>query len=443
MAHHHQPPVTPEKQLIPSPINADMNSSVLDGIDCTPETKNQMISLKRKASQLLDQGSPSTTSPFLKWRLAVVESQLRVRAIQKQALSEATTFFDEGDKPKTEFVAAIKEDEKALSSEKAFLLSQRKILEQDLNDIVSQKIQLEEAYITELRMSLEAASSSKEKLPCLKVPRLDRKRFQDVVYEYLGTKTVYPDTGDSRKWCNVLGYWLSSDSVKCAHIVPYSWNVKDMAHMFGSDEPPLTSRRNGLTLQKKIEEAFDNCWIAIVPVDSVESIPTEWKIILLNTAERDHTFFRDMFKATDRELWRWRDIDGRKLSFRNDNRPARRFLYMRYALAWLHAEEKSWPGFKEKVPPGEVWASPNKPDGYLRKSILLELGKKTGDRLPKDLISAGVFEDPDTSSTVHDEVASIRVIEHVQGHLDGVRDTSEDEEDTERAGGEEEPIEYD
>ena len=208
--------------------------------------------------------------------------------------------------------------------------------------------------------------------------------------------------------------------------------------MFGSDEPPLTSRRNGLSLQIKIEEAFDNCSIVIVPVDSVESTPTEWKILLLNTAKRDKVFFRDMFKATDRELWRWRDIDGRKLSFRNDKRPARRFLYMRYTLAWLHAEDKSWPGFKEKVPPGEVWKSPNKPKGYLRNSILLKLGRKTGDRLPKDLVSAGIFEDSDTSSIVHDEVAGIRVTEHVQGHLDEVRDTKEDDESTERAGEEEE-----
>ena len=443
MAHSRQPPVTPEKQLTSSRLDMDLDSSILDGIDCTPNTKNQMISMKRKASQILDQGSPNTTSPFLKWRLAVVESKLRVRTMQKQALAEANTFFDEADKPKTEFVAVVEEDEKALVSEKAFLLSQRKILEEDLNDIVTNKVQLEEAYIAELRMSLEAASSSREKLPGLKVPRLDRKCFQDNVNEYLGTKAVYPETGDSKKWCNVLGYWLSPDSVKCAHIVPYSWNVKDMAHIFGSDEPPLTSKRNGLSFQKKIEEAFDNCWIVIVPVDSVEYTPTVWKIVLLNTAERDNVFFSDIFKATDRKFWRWRDIDGRELSFRNDNRPARRFLYMRYALAWLHAEDKSWPGFKEKVPPGGVWASPNKPDGYLRKSILLELGKKTGDRLPKDLINAGIFEDPDTSSIVYDEVAGIRVIEHVQGHLDGVRDIKEDEESTERAGEEEEPTEDD
>ena len=44
---------------------------------------------------------------------------------------------------------------------------------------------------------------------------------------------------------------------------------------------------------------------------------------------------------------------------------------------------------------------------------------------------------------MHDEVAGIRVTELVQDHLDGVRDTKKDEESTERAGEEEEPIEDD
>ena len=167
-----------------------------------------------------------------------------------------------------------------------------------------------------------------------------------------------------------------------------------------------------------------------MPVDSVESIPTEWKVVLLNTAERDNVFFTDMAKLTDREVWRWRDIDGRHLKFPNHNRPARRFLYMRYALAWFHAHDKSWPNFQEKVPPGKVWASPNKPDGYLRQSILLEIGKRIGGGLPEDLVRAGTFEDPDSSSVVHDEVASIRCTELIRDHLERPRDVKvKDEED--------------
>ena len=342
-----------------------------------------------------NQGSPNTASDFLKWRLEVVETRIR-----------------------------------ELSSEKAMLLSSRKTLEEDLNDIVTNKrFSLTDAYVTELKMSLDSPSSSSAKIPALKDARLDQKQFKDTVNEHLGAKKVQGDTEPSFTWCNVLGSWLPVDSVKCAPIVPLSFNTKDMAHMFGSDEPPLTSRRNGLSLTKKIEMAFDNCWIAIVPVESVDPTPTEWKVVLLNTAEKDSTFFTDPLNFTDRKIWRWRDIDGRKLHFRNDNRPARRFLYLRYILAWLHAEKARWPGFKEKLPSGRIWAGPKKSEGYLRKSVLLELAKKTGDKLPMDLIDSGVYEDPATSSVVYDEVAAIRVTELVQRHLGGTRDVEIDEDD--------------
>lgn len=421
---YRQPPVTPEKQMI-SKRHTDPEFKALEDADCSSTTKNKLISLKRKASETLDRGSPTNTTSFLKWRLAVVENELHIRDAQKQALVESNN-VDES------LMNVLKSDEKALRAEKSILLSERKILEGDLNDIVMSKDQLTQAYITELRLSLDAASKSKDKLSALKSPKMDRRLFQETVNHYLGTKFT-EQTGEISRWCNVLGFWLTKDLVKCAHIVPYSWDTKHMAHMFGSDEPPLQSRRNGLSLQNKIEEAFDNCWIVIVPADSVETTPTKWKLVLLNTSIKDKDFYTDTHLLTSRPSWKWRDIDGRQLSFPNDNRPARRFLYMRYALAWLHAEDKAWPGFKKKVPPGEVWASPNKPDGYLRRSILLDLGKSTGDRLPQDLINAGVFEDPDTSSLVHDEVAAIKVVEHVQDHLDGMRDAKPNEDDTDES----------
>lgn len=277
------------ENLLSSHSDIDLDSSILDDTDCSPNTKIQMVSLERKASQVFGQESPKTTSLFLKWRLAVVEIRLKVRTTQKQALTEASVYFQNIDKSKTELMAMIREDEKALLSEKTILLSQRKILEEDLADIISSKMQLEEAYIVELRTSLEAASSSKEQLPG-KTPRLDRKNFQDTVNDHLGTKIVMPEIEENKRLCNVLGYWLTPDSVKCAHIVPYSWNKKEMAHMFGSDEPPLMSKRKGLSLQTKIEEAFDNCWVVVVPVDSVESNPVGWKVVLLNTAQKDKMF---------------------------------------------------------------------------------------------------------------------------------------------------------
>ena len=428
MASTHSTPITPQKQLTSNRFQLDIES-----IDCTPDTRERLRSQKRKASEKLEEGSPQTTIPFLKWRLAVVEDTLNVKSLEKKALSEATEYFEKTNRSKSELLATMKELERGLTFERAILLSQRKSFEGDLNDVDTSKTRLEDAYITELRNSLELASSTKEKVPGTKAPGLERKQFAEIVHKYLGTGLREPNE-TAMKFCNVLGFWLPS--IKCAHIIPFSFHIKEMGHMFGSDESPLTSRRNGLSLQAKIEEAFDNCWVTIVPRGSVASTPTEWKIILLNPNVRDWVFYQDTYKFTDRPMWKWRDIDGRNFTFCNDNRPARRFLYMRYTLAWLHAEDKGWEGFKEKVPPGHIWASPNKPDGYLRSSILRELGRRTGDTLPEDLITAGAFDDAATSSVVYDTVAGIRVTETVQRHLEGERDPIEgedsDEEDEEK-----------
>ena len=49
------------------------------------------------------------------------------------------------------------------------------MLDQDLNELMSGKIQLQVAYIDELRLGLATASSEKPKRPILKAPRLDRR----------------------------------------------------------------------------------------------------------------------------------------------------------------------------------------------------------------------------------------------------------------------------
>jgi len=55
-------------------------------------------------------------------------------------------------------------------------------------------------------------------------------------------------------------------------------------------------------MQKKIEEAFDNRWITVVLLDTAESSPTKRKVVLLNTAEKDSTFFTDLFNITGQKL---------------------------------------------------------------------------------------------------------------------------------------------
>lgn len=72
----------------------------LDQIDCTPDTKQRLPSNKIMASQILQEGSPMATSPFLQWRLTAEEEELQVKAMEKTALSEATMFFAKAGTPR-------------------------------------------------------------------------------------------------------------------------------------------------------------------------------------------------------------------------------------------------------------------------------------------------------------------------------------------------------
>lgn len=355
-----------------------------------------------------------------------MESKLELVATRMQALQET----DKSNEATTGAITsdlrrAVMEEEKLLLAEKDFLLSEQRTLGADLSDTVVNVEAIEDAYIFELRLALNMSTSGKNRVPGLKIPRLERKSFGDIVHEYLATRDfgIPPE----QRWCNIMGAWLHHAELTCAHIVPWSWNVKALGHMFGTgEESPLTSKRNGLSLQKTLEKAFDSCEIAIVPDGTVEATPTNWKVVVLNPAILNDTFFRDTSEKSEHYLWRYSHIDGRRLHFLNENRPARRYLYLRYTLAWMHAHEKGWAGYQNKFPPGIVWTSPNKSEGYLRKSILLSLGRRIGDKLPKDLLNAGGFDDPDTSSRVTDELSALRVRRNMESHLDGARDPPEE-----------------
>ena len=79
------------------------------------------------------------------------------------------------------------------------------------------------------------------------------------------------------------------------------------------------------------------------------------------------------------------------------------------------------------MPQGKVWASPDKPAGYLRKSILRVLAKRVGDELPADLMEAGEFEDADSASRVRDQVGQVALPMLVKNYVEGERVEDEDE----------------
>ncbi|KAI4157101.1 MAG: hypothetical protein LQ342_008521 [Letrouitia transgressa] len=399
----------------------------------TPTTK-LIESFERKASNLLEQPTPLRTAAFLEHQLNIVEIKLELRRAQLLAMSESSTFFNQTNKEKEDFKKEVRQERKRLVTEKTFLLSCHRSLIQDLNDtnlgedVGLSRQTLVDAYIKELRLALEKASDKIDKT--IKVPRWSRKRFANEVHEYLGTNPPREEGAAKKCFCNVIGDWISIADAKVAHIVPWSWDSKAMDYAFGSQEKCLESKRNGLCLQENVEKAFDKCEVTIVPL-SVESTPTEWKIIVLKDSIAQNVVYQDSGERGKRVFWRWSDLDGRQLTFLNNNRPARRFLYLRHTLALINAKEKQWLDYPQKVPPGEVWANPDKSEGYLRNSILLDLAKRVGGTLPPDLVAVGGFDDPSTSNPIDDACTREKLAEDIGAHVeadDGEWEESEEDE---------------
>ena len=78
-----------------------------------------------------------------------------------------------------------------------------------------------------------------------------------------------------------------------------------------------------------------------------------------------------------------------------------------------------------------MWATPDKPGGYLRSSVLRVLASKIGDRapLPEDFVIAGGFDDPDSESRVQDQASAIVLPCLVRDHLEAKRTKAAEEEE--------------
>lgn len=74
------------------------------------------------------------------------------------------------------------------------------------------------------------------------------------------------------------------------------------------------------------------------------------------------------------------DLEGKKLQFRTNNRPARRYLYFRFLLTYFYAKQKGLKEFTDKVEScSDFWGSPGE---YIEHSSLELLTRNLGVRLP-------------------------------------------------------------
>lgn len=82
-----------------------------------------------------------------------------------------------------------------------------------------------------------------------------------------------------------------------------------------------------------------------------------------------------------------KDLDESILQFRNDNRPARRYLYFKYLMTYLTTQQSGNTQWVERSPGmGTMWCTPG---SYLRHSMLRLLARQVSDHYLPEALYAG------------------------------------------------------
>ena len=192
--------------------------------------------LKRKVSSVSQLTTSKTVSEFIEAKTEQLESEYELgdaqRTFYKDALHDKLLTFEQYEDISRNFPS--QDHLEHVQVEIRLLKKQRKIIQDDLEEIQPQKPQLEAAYISLITSRVEAA--------CAKAPptgtKIDRKEFRkDVLKHYAGERRN-ETTGQMEHYCALTGWYGANGAkgtspVKAAHIVPRSLTGEDLEYLFG------------------------------------------------------------------------------------------------------------------------------------------------------------------------------------------------------------------
>lgn len=302
----------------------------------------------------------------------------------------------------------------------------------------------ERAYANTLLHRVMGASSKQGKCG---FSRNEQAEFRQSVLECYGALKQYP--GEDKAWCHVTGYWWPKELVKAAHLVPKLLTGNELAFLFGVKELILHDPKNGLSLHGKIELALDSGKISIVPLPTTDYASCKWKCVLvdqsvLNQVACSYGSESILWKVgvslsfiskTRAYLTLMQDLDGKELQFLTANRPARRYLYFRFLITYLHAKQSGHSAFTSTVDSRHTfWASPGP---YLEKSTLRSLARNiSGLELPPSITEHTFDASASASAT---ENAAIIVSTELQDAVEASSKRWDDKDETDEDTEDEDP----
>ncbi|GAB1317032.1 HNH nuclease domain-containing protein [Madurella fahalii] len=332
---------------------------------------------------------PSTSFDARYWTSAAAACGASVECLHAEAKLAVQDWVDNGEGPAASWWATnearrIIEQIKAATLEKSLYTKQA--------ERVSQGGPIRRAFQAMFTTSQLGICADKVGMGARQ--RSEQAKFKDDLIQFYGAATTKPNKPKViiSVHDTATGYEFLKPHVTAAHLFPHNLGPDVLVSLFGEDvEGELMTARNGLLLQPDVESALDDGAIAIVP-DLPDDPTTEqvadwerkepknyrWRIID-EDAESLETVIALESQGAPKNMT-VRDLDGLKLSFKNDNRPRARYLYFLFVvaqlkMAWRHEYRKD-PAKKLKPQLGKgFWATRGR---YLNRGLLLALAEEIG-----------------------------------------------------------------
>lgn len=175
----------------------------------------------------------------------------------------------------------------------------------------------------------------------------------------------------SDHWCPILkNFTHAANSNVEAPIVPHSFPLGLADYLFGPDSATrIHSTDDTMIMHPWLKSQFEQHNFVLVPVDPTETPLKRWKIVV--TMDDGHGFRKGC-------LVRMADLDGRELVFKNNARPAARFLYYHFLISIIicSAKKKTSHEWLMKLMSGKPFGTWGK---WVRKSVMVAMARQLGD----------------------------------------------------------------
>ncbi|KAJ5888350.1 hypothetical protein N7495_008391 [Penicillium taxi] len=370
----------------------------------TPDHRATLATLQTRcesrASNVSDISQSSceiTVSDFMAAKILQLEDEMSYITSVKAGLDEANNSEVINNIEYSQQIKPWIRKLRSKSSTLKVLKRQRNVLAEEIGDTMAVEIKkrqrideppdeglLERAYRDTIIQRVMNATGKQT------AQKFDQSEFKKNVNEY------YNVSDGQKTYCHVLALWLDKSQVKAAHLIPKSMSPDELAHIFGDNDVVTSLPQNGLSLHHKVESLLDKGDIVIIPMLGKAMNPTAWRVVVLNSAlDGDIVWQKDRRDGEKPEITRVRDLDGKVLIFRNDNRPRRRYLYFRFIVSYMWQKRRqtanSMDVLAEKTDARKFWPSGG---SYLQKSTLQTLARCiSGCEIPDDLIGNQTFDE--------------------------------------------------